>query len=319
MKKQRVLISGAGIAGPSLAYQLVQYGFEPTLVERAPAFREGGYMIDVWGTGYDIVERFRLLEAARQRGYVFDRLAFVDARGRDVSGFGGAVFRRALGGKFFSIPRGDLARTVQEMIDNRAETLYNTFIINLHQDTDGVDVEFSTGEKRRFDLLIGADGLHSRVRELVFGTEVQFEKYLGFVAASFTAKGYPHRDEATYVSFARPGRQISRYAMRQGQSAFLLVFAEKNRPTIAAHDSAAQMALLHSKFDDDGWEATEILERMDTGLTLNQNFRSVDLQSSQTWFGNPYDQCTSVIGGNSNVTWLAASHSLDVVHIRPRQ
>ena len=264
MKNRRVLISGAGIAGPSLVQWLLRYGFEPTLIERAPAFREGGYMIDVWGTGHDIVERYGLLEAAQRRGYIFDRLKFVDKRGKEVSGFGGAVLRRALGGKFFSIQRGDLARTIYDTIDGRAETLYGTHIRALHQDADGVDIEFSTGEKRRFDLLIGADGLHSRVRELAFGAEVQFEEYLGYVAASFIANDYPHRDEATYVSFGRPGRQISRYAMRQDQSAFLFVFAEKNKPAIANHDSAAQKALLHSRFADDGWEAAEVLNRLDT-------------------------------------------------------
>ena len=264
MKNWRVLISGAGIAGPSLVQWLLRYGFEPTLIERAPAFREGGYMIDVWGTGHDIVERYGLLEAAQRRGYIFDRLKFVDKRGKEVSGFGGAVLRRALGGKFFSIQRGDLARTIYDTIDGRAETLYGTHIRALHQDADGVDIEFSTGEKRRFDLLIGADGLHSRVRELAFGAEVQFEEYLGYVAASFIANDYPHRDEATYVSFGRPGRQISRYAMRQDQSAFLFVFAEKNKPAIASHDSAAQKTLLHSRFADDGWEAAEVLNRLDT-------------------------------------------------------
>jgi 2-polyprenyl-6-methoxyphenol hydroxylase-like FAD-dependent oxidoreductase len=68
MAKLRVLISGAGIAGPSLARQLLQYGLEPTLIERAPAFRAGGYMIDVWGVGFDILERYGLLKGARQRG-----------------------------------------------------------------------------------------------------------------------------------------------------------------------------------------------------------------------------------------------------------
>lgn len=264
MKNRRVLISGAGIAGPALARWLLHYGFEPTLIEKAPAFRQGGYMIDLWGTGYDIVERHGLLESARQRGYVFDRLRFVDARGNRVSGFGGAVFRRALGEKFFSIPRGDLARTIYDTIGDRVEALYGTSIRAFHQDADGVDVEFSSGEGRRFDLLVGTDGLHSRTRELAFGADAQFERYLGYVAASFITGGYPHRDEGAYVSFAKPGRQISRYAMRQGRSAFLLVFAEKNKPAIAAHDSAAQKRLLHSKFADDGWEAPEILDRLDS-------------------------------------------------------
>jgi 2-polyprenyl-6-methoxyphenol hydroxylase-like FAD-dependent oxidoreductase len=134
-------------------------------------------MIDVWGTGYDIVE-YGLLGAARQHGYLFDRLMFVDARGNEVSGFGGAVFRRALGDKFFGIARGDLARTIHDVTDNRVETLYGTSIDTFYQDqdADGVDVEFSTGEERRFDLLAGADGLHSRVRELAFGAEVPIPK-----------------------------------------------------------------------------------------------------------------------------------------------
>jgi 2-polyprenyl-6-methoxyphenol hydroxylase-like FAD-dependent oxidoreductase len=93
MKRQRVLISGIGIAGPALAYWLLAYGLEPALIECAPAFRAGGYMIDVWGTGYDLVERYGLLAAARQRGYVFDRLEFVDDRGRAIAGFGGNVLR----------------------------------------------------------------------------------------------------------------------------------------------------------------------------------------------------------------------------------
>jgi 2-polyprenyl-6-methoxyphenol hydroxylase-like FAD-dependent oxidoreductase len=110
--------------------------------------------------------------------------------------------------------------------------------------------------------------LHSRVRELAFGEEAQFERYLGYVAASFIASGYPHRDEATYVSFARPGRQISRYAMRQDRSAFLFVFAETAKPAIAANDGAAQKALLHTRFARDGWETSEILARLDAANDL---------------------------------------------------
>jgi 2-polyprenyl-6-methoxyphenol hydroxylase-like FAD-dependent oxidoreductase len=259
----RVLISGAGIAGPALAHWLLTYGFTPTLIERAAAFRAGGYMIDVWGTGYDIVERYGLLDTAQQRGYLFDRLKFVDAHGKATSSYGGAAFRHALGGKFFSIPRGDLARCIYDLIDGKVEVLYGTTITALRQHKDRVDVDLSNGETRRFDLVIGADGLHSRVRDLVFGAESQFEKYLGYVAASFVTDSYPYRDESTYVSFAQPGWQISRYAMRQNKTAFLLVFAGKDKPAAAAHDMAAQKALVRAKFAQDDWETAEILRRLD--------------------------------------------------------
>jgi len=102
----RVLISGAGIAGPALAFWLIRHGFEPTLIERAPRFRDSGYMIDIWGIGDDLLERMGLLDAAGERGYAFERLAFVDERGRRVSGFDADAFRRAFGRRYFSIPRG---------------------------------------------------------------------------------------------------------------------------------------------------------------------------------------------------------------------
>ncbi len=268
MQSQRVLISGAGIAGPALAHWLATYGFTPTLIERAPTFRAGGYMIDVWGTGYDLIERYGLLTVARERGYIFDRLAFVDGEGRVTASLSGAVMRRALDGRFFSIPRGDLARSIYDLIADKAEVFYGTTIAALRQDADGVDIEFSTGATRRFDLVIGADGLHSRVRELVFGDESRFEKYLGYLAASFVVENYPHRDEATYVSFAAPGRQISRYAMRENKSAFLVVFAEKEKPAIAPHDAAAQKALIRARFAQDGWETPEILTLLDAADEL---------------------------------------------------
>ena len=268
MSKLRVLICGAGIAGLSLAQRLLRDGFEPTLIERAPAFRAGGYMIDVWGVGFDILERYGLLEATRQRGYVFDRLKFVDERGTEVSAVGGRVFRRALGGRFFSIPRGDLARVLYETVENRVEVLYGTSIGALHQHPDGIEVELSSGEARQFDMVIGADGLHSRVRELAFGAESGFETSLGYFAASFIVDDYPRRDEGTYVSFARPGRQVSRYAMRENRSAFLFVFADEGEPTPRVHDSRAQKELLRATFAHDGWEVPEILRELEAAEDL---------------------------------------------------
>jgi 2-polyprenyl-6-methoxyphenol hydroxylase-like FAD-dependent oxidoreductase len=226
-------------------------------------------MIDVWGTGYDVLERYGLLETAKVRGYHFDRLKFVDGNGREVSRFGGDVFRGAFDDRFFSIPRGDLAHVLLQTIDGKVETIFGTTIQALAEDHEGVQVELANGSTRRFDLVVGAGGLHSRVRELVFGPDRAFEKYLGYCAGSFITAGYPHRDEATYMSFAQPGRQISRYAMRDNKTAFLLVFAANTPPQIAAHDIAAQKRLLLEKFGGDGWESHEILQRLDAADELH--------------------------------------------------
>ncbi|HWA30645.1 MAG TPA: FAD-binding domain [Rhizomicrobium sp.] len=279
MPAKSILICGAGIAGPALATWLLRYGFAPTLVERAPAFRDGGYMIDVWGLGYDLVAKYGLMETARERAYIFDRLKFVDERGRELAGFGGDIFREAVAGKFFSIPRGDLARTLYEPIEGKVETLYGTAIKQLKEDKTGVDVEFTTGATRRFDLVIGADGLRSHLREMVFGPEKNFEAYLGYYAASWIIEHYPYRDANTYLSYGRPGRQISRYAMRDDRTAFLLVFASKDR--IAVHDLAAQKAALRDEFGKDGWETPGILSRLDAATDLY--FDSVSQIRMKRW------------------------------------
>jgi 2-polyprenyl-6-methoxyphenol hydroxylase-like FAD-dependent oxidoreductase len=204
-----------------------------------------------------------LLHTARERAYVIDRVAFVDDRGREVSGFDANVFRRAFAGRYFSIPRGDLARTIFDAIERKVETVYATSIDAIHEDGSGIDVRFTNGSSRRFDLVVGADGLRSRVRECAFGRAEEFEHYLGYCAASFVEVGYPHRDERIYLSYARPGRQLSRYAMRDERTAFFFVFAEAHPHSVPAHDSRAQKARLHAKFGRDGWECPEILDRLD--------------------------------------------------------
>ena len=105
-----VLISGAGIGGPALAGWLLRQGWAVTLVERAPGPRTGGYMIDVWGVGYDALERMGLLQAARERGYDLQRLVLVDARGESIATIDACAFRSALAGRFFSVPRGELGK-----------------------------------------------------------------------------------------------------------------------------------------------------------------------------------------------------------------
>jgi 2-polyprenyl-6-methoxyphenol hydroxylase-like FAD-dependent oxidoreductase len=255
----RILICGAGIAGPALAIWLRRYGFAPTLIEHAPAFRDGGYMIDVWGVGYDLIERMGLLPQALKAGYRIEHVRFVDAGGNRVSGFDGDVFRLALNGRFFSIPRGDLANLIYDTLD--VETRFSTSIESLQDAEDGVEVTFNRGPPERFDLVIGADGLRSRVRECAFGPEQDFEKYLGYYAASFVTQAYPHRDENTYLSYSNPGRSVARYALRDGRSAFLFVF-ERDRQ-ISAREVSQRKTILRETFGRDGWETPEILRCMD--------------------------------------------------------
>jgi 2-polyprenyl-6-methoxyphenol hydroxylase-like FAD-dependent oxidoreductase len=265
MRRQlSILVSGAGIAGPTLAYWLLRAGFAPTLIERASHFREGGYMIDFWGEGFDVAEKMNLLPQLREIGYYFDRLKFVDERGRTRSELGGGAFRGALGERFISLQRGDLARAIFDTITGKIEMIFDDSITAIREDPSGVDVSFERSSPRRFDLVIGCDGLHSAVRHVVFGSEQQFEKFLGYYAASFLTTDYPHREELTYVSYGAPGRQISRYALRDNRSAFLFVFSQNHPFPTHPHESAAKQ-IVSKIFSNDRWiEVPEILKRMDT-------------------------------------------------------
>jgi 2-polyprenyl-6-methoxyphenol hydroxylase-like FAD-dependent oxidoreductase len=117
----RVLISGAGIAGPTLAYWLFHYGFEPTLVEKASSWRTGGYIIDFWGAGYEIANRMGLLSEITSKGYRVQEVKVVNRNGRRVAGFPADAFPRATEGKYTSLPRGDLAASILRKIEGRIE------------------------------------------------------------------------------------------------------------------------------------------------------------------------------------------------------
>jgi 2-polyprenyl-6-methoxyphenol hydroxylase-like FAD-dependent oxidoreductase len=264
MSRQRILISGAGIAGPTVAYWLLRRGFEPVLIERAPRLREGGYIIDFWGVGFDVAERMGLIPALRTAGYVIDRIEFVGDDGRRRSALESDAFRRTLGDRFLSIHRGDLAKAIYGTISHEVETIFGDSITGIAQAADRIDVCFESGTIRAFDLVIGADGLHSSVRAALFGPGQSFERYLGYHAASFLTTAYPRRDEHTYLSYAAPGRLISRYALRDGLTAFLLVFESKQKLAHLAHDPAAQKQHIRQIFARDGWiEWPEIARRLD--------------------------------------------------------
>ena len=167
----QVLISGAGIAGPTLAFWLKKYGIAPTLVEAAPALRTSGYVIDFWGLGYDIAEKMGLLSDIARLGYRTQELRIVDDSGRRLSGFGGELFRELTGGRYITLGRSDLSKLIYDRISGSCKIIFGDSIAGLREAGAEVHVQFEHGGERRFDLVIGADGLHSRVRKLVFGPQ----------------------------------------------------------------------------------------------------------------------------------------------------
>lgn len=169
-----VLISGAGIAGPALAHWLLRHGgFEITLVESAPRLRTGGYVIDFWGAGFDIAEQMGILPALRDTGYQVQEIRMMDREGRRAGGFSANAIRRAAGGRWLTLSRAELASAIYRSIEGRVEVLFGESITSLEQRSERVEVRFERAPTRTFDLVIGADGVHSRVRELAFAEQLQ--------------------------------------------------------------------------------------------------------------------------------------------------
>jgi 2-polyprenyl-6-methoxyphenol hydroxylase-like FAD-dependent oxidoreductase len=259
----KIAISGAGVAGPALAYWLLRTGHAPTLIETASAFRSGGYIVDFWGNGYNVAERMGLLPQIQAAGYQVQGVRLVDTHGRRQGGFNVDVFRRMLNSRFTSLPRGDLALQIFRAIADRAETRFGTSIAAMEEHDRGVHLTLDNGEEQDFDLVIGADGLHSRVRTLAFGPEEQFERRLDYFVAAFETEGYRPRDELVYVSCGMPGLQVSRFALRGDRTMFLLVFAAEHLKGAEPHSLQARKETLDRVFGQMGWEWPAIARALD--------------------------------------------------------
>ena len=254
MQTKKVLVCGVGIAGPTFAYWLTRGGFSPTLLERASALRTSGYVIDFWGLGYDIAEKMGLLPDILREGYHVQEVRIVDERGNRIAGFGTKVFDDLAGGRFVSLKRSDLSRAIFMKVADGCEVIFGDSISGIFDDENGARITFERGKERRFDLVIGADGLHSTVRTLAFGPQEKYEKHLGYIAAAFEVSGYRPRDDNVYVIYERPGRQLGRFALREDRTLFLFVLARDLEPRSYPHVIGDQKAFLRSAFAHDEWE-----------------------------------------------------------------
>src|SRR3989440_1101865 len=190
---KNILISGASIAGPTLAYWLKRSGFTPTVIERAPQLRGGGYPVDVRFEAVQVAKLMGIWPRLQQEQTTLGEMSFINERSQRISRVNIQAVPKALGVDVVENMRGDLARTLYD----------------LTKDEVGVDVTFERGGSRRFDLVVGADGLHSKVRTLVFGDEAQFERYCGYQVGVFTTDNYLGLGEASIQMYGVPGKVVA--------------------------------------------------------------------------------------------------------------
>ncbi|GAA4669636.1 FAD-dependent monooxygenase [Streptomyces chumphonensis] len=254
-----VLVSGAGVAGPALAYWLSRGGFRVTVVEKARAPRDGGYPVDVRGTALEVVRRMGILPRLREAHIDLRRLTFLDEDGGTVASLTPHAVTGGVAGRDLEVRRGDLTAALHAAVRDDVEFLFDDSVDTLAQSGHGVDVTFRGGGCRTFDVVVGADGAHSRTRRFVFGPEERFHRHLGFCFAVFTLPNTLGLSHET-IMWNTPGRAAALYAVGDGDDVHaLLNVAHPEPPSHAFRDREAWQDLITSLFADAGWEVPCLL------------------------------------------------------------
>ena len=199
--RMHAIVSGAGVAGLALAGRLARDGWSVEIVERAPAPRASGYLIDFFGPGFEAAERLGLLPGLRARAEAYDELRSVDASGRVRARLPIALVERALAGRYLTILRPRIVEALTEALPAGVRIRWGTQLETVHDDGTTVHVLLSDGERREADVLVGADGVGSRVRQLAWGPSSGFVRPLGdLLAVAWVSEDAElHRDLAGKV------------------------------------------------------------------------------------------------------------------------
>jgi 2-polyprenyl-6-methoxyphenol hydroxylase-like FAD-dependent oxidoreductase len=257
MSNQTVLISGGGIAGSTLAYWLARHGFRPTVVERATGLRSSGNPVDVKGPALQVAARMGLLPQLRAADSGVRSLRFVTASGRTAGRLSLQAVQASAGDREPEVPRAELATMLLGASRDSAEFLWDDTITALSQDAGGVDVTFDRAPPRRFDLVIGADGLHSAVRRLAFGPEAGFARHMGIYIATLPVAAPAGSDREVSV-YNAPGRMVSVHPSR-GRAVAAFMFRSPALPGFDHRDTALHKRLVTTTFAGDSWRVPGLL------------------------------------------------------------
>lgn len=254
----KVLISGAGVAGLTVAYWLKRYGFTPVIVERAQKPLTGGYKIDVRGVATQVLKRMGIYEAVLAKNTDMQGASLVDKDGTIINTLTGEAFGNR-SAQDVEILRGALCQILLEQIPD-IEIIFGDSIKEISQTANQVEVKFQKSDARTFSLVIGADGSHSNVRNLVFGDEARFSRDLGIYSCVFSAPNYLNLDRFE-LQFAELDKMVALWNSR-GENTMKASFGFTSPTKIDLQDIKAQHQILHSVYKDVNWEIPKLLKMM---------------------------------------------------------
>jgi 2-polyprenyl-6-methoxyphenol hydroxylase-like FAD-dependent oxidoreductase len=254
---RKLLISGAGISGLTLAILLKEQGFEPLVVERDHALPDEGYMMDFFGAGFDVAERMDLADALRAIHYPIDHFEFVDPAGKVWLSVPVARLRRSLDDKYVYLRRSDLARLLYDRAAADGVAIrFGCEIADLRDEGDGVHASLTDGSEDAFALAFGADGVHSRVRALVFGDEQLFARFLGGYVAAFHLDRHPFELDSALKLYEEIDRVAGFYPLDERRMAATYVFRHDEMQV----PRQQRLALMRTVYAGSGWIAEKMLE-----------------------------------------------------------
>lgn len=257
-----VLISGASIGGPVLAYWLHRYGFAVTIIEKAGAVRGGGYPIDVRGNALEVTDRMGLTEFLERAHIDMRLLSFVDDKGTPMVSVRPERITGGRIGRDVELPRGVLTTLLYELTRHDVTYRFNSSIDSMTETESGVDVIFNDGSDGHFDVVVGADGLHSNTRKMVFGPENVFDRNIGFCFAGFSVPNTFGLNHEGVIS-NRPGKMVTLFAPATSEPVHILFnTAHAGLAPDQARNPAYQRKLITDAFSDWGWLVPELLRAL---------------------------------------------------------